>query len=188
MEITVKRKLLAEQMDLPMPKHRCWNGSRTSKLFPLENKKPEALEYPPVHMDDGTSVDVLLDCLDPESACDSISVDQDAAMPVTCGANPPQCVGLQLTRELKENFQEIGYPMDYVNSGPDQSDMKFGIDLTGYPMDSIFNEYENFGPDQSDMEFGIDLMTSLTSFASGQENREATIDQEFEEYFSALVL
>ncbi|CAI8612664.1 unnamed protein product [Vicia faba] len=202
-----KRKLQGFQLDLLRPKHKCWVESVSSEDESMIDDSPilESANNDAVNSRmDAADVD---DRSELESAKDSnslmedtdtsMSVNEDAKLEADC-ANTFLCA----------NRHRLGYSEDATfidskyNSSYDDSDTqpmeKYEEHLLGYSdnvKDSnddqlVDKEFEDFlfsngvNPDKYVLSSRVLLLNQEAESSA----REPTIDQEFEEYFSALMI
>ncbi|XLR19697.1 hypothetical protein HN51_066433 [Arachis hypogaea] len=169
-EFNKKRKLQSDQLDLVRPKHKCWVGSFCSEHASMsdENQVLESVHNQMVKI--RTDAAFLDERSEPESAKDSNSFmeDSDTAISVNKEAK------LDADTYLYENYAGHAY----------SEDGKDGAEL------AIEEEFEDFL-----LSNGVDPNMYVLSSGRRNVNREAqsstrppTIDQEFEEYFSMLML
>ncbi|KAL1321578.1 protein FAR-RED ELONGATED HYPOCOTYL 1 isoform X1 [Arachis hypogaea] len=169
-EFNKKRKLQSDQLDLVRPKHKCWVGSFCSEHASMsdENQVLESVHNQMVKI--RTDAAFLDERSEPESAKDSNSFmeDSDTAISVNKEAK------LDVDTYLYENYAGHAY----------SEDGKDGAEL------AIEEEFEDFL-----LSNGVDPNMYVLSSGRRNVNREAqsstrppTIDQEFEEYFSMLML
>ncbi|MED6224295.1 hypothetical protein PIB30_082669 [Stylosanthes scabra] len=169
-ELNKKRKLQSDQLDLVRPKHKCWVGSFCSEHASMsdENQVLESVHNQMIKI--RTNAAFLDERSQPESAKDSNSFveDSDTAISVNKEAK------LDADTYLYENFAGNAY----------SEDAKDGAEL------AVEEEFEDFL-----LSNGVDPNMYVLSSGRWNVNREAqsstrppTIDQEFEEYFSMLML
>ncbi|GMN59548.1 hypothetical protein TIFTF001_028639 [Ficus carica] len=204
-----KRKLQAEQLGLPIPKHKCWDPTATLD-------RPVSIFYGSKSADQRltkgkTKVRVMDDGSDLESMKDSNSYTEDSDSPtsingeakphsslVSCGAdcsehtssqldgsnmekaNCGEEVGLQVLLNLEEQLLEFENHEDYIAS-------EYGDDS----LEQCTNK------ELEDILYANSLNPNVYVLSSGRwtvnqeaqsESRKPTIDQEFEQYFSMLML
>ncbi|XP_072070445.1 protein FAR-RED ELONGATED HYPOCOTYL 1 isoform X3 [Arachis hypogaea] len=200
-EFNKKRKLQSDQLDLVRPKHKCWVGSFCSEHASMsdENQVLESVHNQMVKI--RTDAAFLDERSEPESAKDSNSFmeDSDTAISVNKEAKldvdtylygyicrelifPSSYRGsyLQVFNDNKEHLLELENYAGHAYS----EDGKDGAEL------AIEEEFEDFL-----LSNGVDPNMYVLSSGRRNVNREAqsstrppTIDQEFEEYFSMLML
>ncbi|RYR62126.1 hypothetical protein Ahy_A04g019487 [Arachis hypogaea] len=180
-EFNKKRKLQSDQLDLVRPKHKCWVGSFCSKHASMsdENQVLESVHNQMVKIQ--TDAAFLDERSEPESAKDSNSFmeDSDTAISVNKEAKLDADTYLYVFNDNKEHLLELE---NYA--GHAYSEDGKGAEL------AIEEEFEDFL-----LSNGVDPNMYVLSSGRRNVNREAqsstrppTIDQEFEEYFSMLML
>ncbi|RYR15809.1 hypothetical protein Ahy_B04g072755 isoform B [Arachis hypogaea] len=181
-EFNKKRKLQSDQLDLVRPKHKCWVGSFCSEHASMsdENQVLESVHNQMVKI--RTDAAFLDERSEPESAKDSNSFmeDSDTAISVNKEAKLDADTYLYVFNDNKEHLLELENYAGHAYS----EDGKDGAEL------AIEEEFEDFL-----LSNGVDPNMYVLSSGRRNVNREAqsstrppTIDQEFEEYFSMLML
>nr|XP_025648609.1 protein FAR-RED ELONGATED HYPOCOTYL 1 isoform X1 [Arachis hypogaea] len=172
-EFNKKRKLQSDQLDLVRPKHKCWVGSFCSEHASMsdENQVLESVHNQMVKI--RTDAAFLDERSEPESAKDSNSFMEDSDTAISVNKEAKLDVDTYLY-EKEENYAGHAY----------SEDGKDGAEL------AIEEEFEDFL-----LSNGVDPNMYVLSSGRRNVNREAqsstrppTIDQEFEEYFSMLML
>ncbi|XP_061353338.1 protein FAR-RED-ELONGATED HYPOCOTYL 1-LIKE-like isoform X2 [Gastrolobium bilobum] len=209
-----KRKLLSDQLDLLRPKHKCWVGSFSSEHASMFEDNL-ALESMHNHMvESRTEAAFLDDRSKPESAKDSNSfiedsdtaksINEETKLEADC-ANANTYLYVNMTNYSEEEaFVESEYNPSYHD--PDIQALKNSEEhLLGLGSFSghVYSEYVKEGSEHPvDMEFedfpfsnGVNQNMYVLSSGRRNVNQEAqsstrppTIDQEFEQYFSMLML
>ncbi|XP_015960799.1 protein FAR-RED ELONGATED HYPOCOTYL 1 isoform X2 [Arachis duranensis] len=164
-EFNKKRKLQSDQLDLVRPKHKCWVGSFCSKHASTsdENQVLESVHNQMVKIQ--TDAAFLDERSEPESAKDSNSFMEDSD------------TAISVNKEAKLDADTYLYGHAYSEDGKDGAEL-------------AIEEFEDFL-----LSNGVDPNMYVLSSGRRNVNREAqsstrppTIDQEFEEYFSMLML
>jgi len=216
-----KRKLHAEQLGLPIPKHGCWDHSFASEDVTVFEKIPkaESLCTNIINRKTGGATMVNNES-EPESGegSNSFAEDSDSAMstydearlqpeyanthlsdgPSTSSVNCPSNCG---------KYYSLGSRKDKVAflSGGNPSSHHDGLQAFQNAEDDLL-EFGNYDADYNCLEYGESIEDILYSnganpnkyvLSSGRWNvnqdaqsgtRKPTIDQEFEQYFSMLML
>nr|XP_029153723.1 protein FAR-RED ELONGATED HYPOCOTYL 1 isoform X2 [Arachis hypogaea] len=171
-EFNKKRKLQSDQLDLVRPKHKCWVGSFCSKHASMsdENQVLESVHNQMVKIQ--TDAAFLDERSEPESAKDSNSFMEDSD------------TAISVNKEAKLDADTYLYEKEENYAGHAYSEDGKGAEL------AIEEEFEDFL-----LSNGVDPNMYVLSSGRRNVNREAqsstrppTIDQEFEEYFSMLML
>ncbi|XP_004514391.1 protein FAR-RED-ELONGATED HYPOCOTYL 1-LIKE [Cicer arietinum] len=207
-----KRKLHGYQLDLLRPKNKCRVENVSSEGASMLNES-SILESADNHtVNSRVDASSAEDRSEPESAKDSNSFieDSDTSMSVNEEAKPDAdcanaylCVN-RLSYSEEETFIDRKYNPSYDDldtqalENPEERLLRLGT-----LSDHVYSEYDKDNIDQSvDKEFedflcsnGVNPDTYVLSSGRWDVNQEAqsstrppTIDQEFEEYFSALML
>lgn len=196
-----KRKLQNDQMDLLRPKHKCWVGSFTAEHASMFDENP-VLESMHNH---------TVERSEPESAKDSnsfiedsdtaMSVNEEAKLEADCGNS---YLFVNRVRYIEEEaFVDSECIPPYVDADaqaldnheehveleifPGHECSEYAKDSNEYPVDKEFEEFL--------FSSGVNPNVYVLSSGRWNVNQEAqsssrppTIDQEFEEYFSMLML
>ncbi|XLR61825.1 hypothetical protein HN51_005114 [Arachis hypogaea] len=213
-EFNKKRKLQSDQLDLVRPKHKCWVGSFCSKHASMsdENQVLESVHNQMVKIQ--TDAAFLDERSEPESAKDSnsfmedsdtaISVNKEAKLdadtylygrPSTCFDNHSLCMYQQKKKLIFTSsyrgsyFQVFNDNKEHLLELENYAGHAYSEDGKGAEL-AIEEEFEDFL-----LSNGVDPNMYVLSSGRRNVNREAqsstrppTIDQEFEEYFSMLML
>ncbi|XP_059428654.1 protein FAR-RED-ELONGATED HYPOCOTYL 1-LIKE-like, partial [Corylus avellana] len=229
-DLNKKRKLQAGQLDLPIPKHKCWNRSFASEHVSVFEKNPELKSIFPHIITGKTEGATVGDESETESVkdsnnfagdCDCVMSSYEANLPLqhaktylfdkpsTSSDNsdsnsskhnhhpfgsckdklalmigehpPPHNDGLQAFQNLEEQLLEICKEVDYTCSdyGNDRIEQYTDKELEDIPFSNEVN------PNMFVLSSG---RWSVNQDAQSSNIREPTIDQEFEQYFSKLML
>ncbi|MED6106694.1 hypothetical protein PIB30_006638 [Stylosanthes scabra] len=165
-EFNKKRKLQSDQLDLVRPKHKCWVGSFCSEHASMsdENQVLESVHNQMIKIRTNTAF--LDERSQPESAKDSNSFVEDSD------------TAISVNKEAKLDADTYLYGNAFSEHAKDGTEL------------AIEEEFEDFL-----LSNGVDPNMYVLSSGRWNVNREAqsstrppTIDQEFEDYFSMLML
>ncbi|XP_027353450.1 protein FAR-RED ELONGATED HYPOCOTYL 1-like [Abrus precatorius] len=206
-----KRKLQTDQLDLLRPKHKCWLGSFSSEHASMFNENPALDNMHNYMIKSRMDAAFIDDGSQPESAKDSNSFidDFDTAMSVNEEAkHEADCGNAYLYVNRISYSEEEAFVDSKCNPSYDDPDiqaLKNHEELLGLGSLSG-HEYSEHAKDSNehsvDTEFedflfsnGVNPNMYVLSSGRWEVNQEAqsnsrppTIDQEFEEYFSMLML
>ncbi|GMY14508.1 protein FAR-RED ELONGATED HYPOCOTYL 1 isoform X1 [Fagus crenata] len=218
-DLNKKRKLHAEQLGLPTPKHKCWDRSFASEAVTVFDKSPEAESFC-THIINGKTEGATMvdDESEPESAkgSNSFGGDSDSAMSTYDEAK------LQPEYTKPYLFNMPSTSSDYTHYSLGSSKDTLASLSGGHPpthrdgLQASEEEHREFGNhvDYNCLEYGesieqctdkeledilysngVNPNTYVLSSGRWEVNQDAqsgtrkpTIDQEFEQYFSMLML
>ncbi|GAV76568.1 hypothetical protein CFOL_v3_20041 [Cephalotus follicularis] len=235
-----KRKLQAEQLGLPTPKHKFSNRSLLSELTSIFEGNPVTEGIHSVIQKGELEGGFIDDVSEPESAKDSNSFvdDSDSAMSVygenkleiedtkpsscdrpssssfTCGGSSVKdtCYSLDITAAVETGAENeevrIVHEIEELDPSNDCKGCQVSWNLEDSPpgfechVDCICSKYANVSVELAEKELedalyssGLNPNSYVHSFGRWSANRDAqqgtwkpTIDQEFEQYFSMLML
>ncbi|KAG6640078.1 protein FAR-RED ELONGATED HYPOCOTYL 1-like [Carya illinoinensis] len=193
-----KRKLQAGQLDFPIPKHKCWDRSFASEPVFVFDKNPEVESIFPNIITGKTEGAAMDYGAEPESGKDSNSFggDSDSAtssygeakvqlkkdkLAFLSGEHPSHHDELQAFQNLEEHLVDFCDQVDYTSSG-------YGNNCIEQPTD---NELEDILLSHRINPTNMYVLSS-GRWTVGQDAqpgiRKETIDQEFEQFFSKLML
>ncbi|CAK8541678.1 unnamed protein product [Lathyrus sativus] len=209
-EWSKKRKLQGFQLDLLRPKHKCWVESVSSEDESMTDDSPILVSanndavnsrMDAAHVDDRSEPESVKDSNSfMEDTDTSMSVNEEAKLEADC-VNTYLCVN-RLSYSEDETFIDSKYNPSYDD--PDTKPMENSEEhlseahLLGYSDNVkdinddqyVDKEFEDFlfsngvNPDK----YVLSSKVLLLNQEAESSTREPTIDQEFEEYFSALMI
>ncbi|KAF5471644.1 hypothetical protein F2P56_008419 [Juglans regia] len=197
-DLNKKRKLQAGQSDLPIPKHKCWDRSFASEPVFVFEKNPEVESIFPNIINGKTERAAMDYEAEPESGKDSNSFGGDSnsatssydeakvqlekdKLAFLSGEHPSHHDELQAFQTLEEHLVDLCDQVDYTSS-------VYGNDCIEQPTDNELEDIlDSHGVNPTNM-----YVLSSERWTVGQDaqpgTRKQTIDQEFEQFFSNLML
>ncbi|XP_015896979.3 protein FAR-RED ELONGATED HYPOCOTYL 1 [Ziziphus jujuba] len=222
-----KRKLQAEQLELPTAKHKCWQSSPSNESVSMSVENPDVQSLHSSIIGGKTEEHVVEDRSEHDSGKDSNSFFRDSDSPTSIYVEAkvePEYVKTYLydmpsTSSGTESCKDANYPLDsltVVKASSGKEELAFSqhddgihlfqnheehlIEFSNH-VDYINCEYEDIeqctDKELGDLLYSNRLNPNTYVLSSGRWSvnqdtqsgaRKPTIDQEFEQYFSMLML
>ncbi|KAG5009820.1 hypothetical protein JHK87_018335 [Glycine soja] len=197
-----KRKLQSDQLDLIRPKHKCWVGSFSSEHASVFDKNP-VLESMHNHTVESSKHESAKDSNSFMEDCDTaMSVNEEAKHETDCGSSYLYVNRVSYIDEEAFVDSQCIPPYDDADAQALINHEEHFLGLGSFSGHECSEDAEDSNEDPVEKEFedflyssGVNPNVYVLSSGRWDVNQEAqsssrppTIDQEFEEYFSMLML